>query len=410
MIYGNQLDSDFSYVCKRPCKETNAYKTKGKHMSKKHDSETLARNTERPVATEPEQSCRGVQRRSFLKRLGLGGAGLIPAAGWLAGASTARADSGHGGLTRGDAAILRFLAAAEILETDLWQQYTELALGNEAFQKALGVLDEDMPTYVNQNTKDELSHVQFINAYLVSKGHRPVSLEPFRKLPSSQATGSNKTAKRLTNLMNLTVDTSWYTRYRSTGNPDFGDTFPQIVDLVNLPAIPNSDLPVGGDAIQLIANTAGFHFATIEQGGSSLYDSFLPKVDSAEVIRIVAAIGGSEVMHFQIWQDKAGNAPPVPVDTGALFPQLPHSDEQEANGIDPADPIDTNQVMPRPCKFISPHLPLCSVIRPTSTAQAGAMAAATGLTNSGLFKGQSRNFFGVLFGLAEEADEARRES
>src|SRR2546426_1503903 len=374
-------------------------------MLTKSSAKNCVRTIEARAFTEKQSAISQFERRSFFKRLGLGGAALIPAAGWLASASTARADSGHRGLTRGDAAILRFLAAAEILETDLWQQYTELALGNEAFQKALGVLDEDMPTYVNQNTRDELSHVQFINAYLVSKGHRPVNLEPFRKLPSSQATGSNKTAKRLTNLINLTVDTSWYTRYRDPGNPDFGDTFPQIVNLVNLPAIPNTDLPAGSDAIQLIANTAGFHFATIEQGGSGLYDSFLPKVDSSEVIRIVAAIGGSEVMHFQIWQDKAGNAPPVPATTGVLFPQLPHSDEQEANGIDPAEPIDTNQVMPRPCKFISPHLPLCSVIRPTSTAKAGAVAAATGLTNSGLFKGQSEAFFEVLFELAEDADE-----
>src|SRR5258708_24053841 len=203
--------------------------------------------------------------------------------------------------------------------------------------------------------------------------------------------------------MNLTVDTSWYTRYRSTGNPDLGDTFPQIVDLVNLPAIPNSDLTVGSDAIQLIANTAGFHFATIEQGGSSLYDSFLPKASSAEVIRIVAAIGGTEIQHFEIWQDKAGNAPPVPLTTGALFPQLPLAPEQTPNGIDVADPIDTNQVMARPCKFISLHLPLCSVIRPTSTEKGGAKAAAKGLTLSGRFQGQIQGFFEALFALAEAA-------
>ena len=354
---------------------------------------------------------RPLGRRSFLKRIGFGGTALLPAASLLASGSSARADSdGGGGLSHGDTALLRFLAAAEILETDLWQQYNELALGNAAFQQGLFALDGDMPTYVNQNTRDEFTHQDFINAYLVSKGKKPVSLEAFRTLPSSQATGANKTAKRLTNLMNLTVDTSWYTRYRSTGNPDFGDTFPQIVNLVNVPGIPNSDLAVGGDTIQVIANTAGFHFATIEQGGSSLYDSFLPKANSAEVIKIIAAIGGTEVMHFEVWQDKAGNAPPVPLATGSLFPALPIAPDQTPNGIDPADPIDTNQIMPRPCKFISPHLPLCSVIRPTSTAQAGAVAAATALTNSGLFQGQSRTFLQVLFELAEEADSVKRGS
>jgi hypothetical protein len=303
---------------------------------------------------------------------------------------------------------LRFLAAAEILETDLWQQYNELALGNAAFQTGLFALDGDMPSYVNQNTRDEFSHQDFINAYLASKSAKPVSLEKFRTLPSSQATGSNKTAKRLTNLMDLTVDTSWYTRYRSTGNPDFGDSFPQIVNLVNVPAIPNSDLTIGGDDIQVIANTAGFHFATIEQGGSSLYDSMLPRATSVEVLRIIAAIGGTEIQHFEVWQDKAGNAPPVPFDTGARFPALPHSPDQTPNGVDPADPIDTNQIMARPCKFISTKLPLCSVIRPTSTPNAGAVAAATGLTNSGLFTGQSREFFQFLFDLAEDADAAVR--
>jgi hypothetical protein len=333
----------------------------------------------------------------------------VPGSSWLAGKAMAKDGRSGGGLSRGDTAILQFLAAAEILETDLWQQYNELALGNAAFQAGLQVLDGDMPTYVNQNTRNEFTHQDFINAYLVSKGRKPVSLEHYRTLPSSQATGSNKTAKRLTNLMNLTVDTSWYTRYRSTGNPDIGDTFPQIVNLVNLPAIPNGDLSVGGDEIQLIANTAGFHFATIEQGGSSLYDSFLPKANSPEVIRIVAAIGGSEVQHFEIWQDKAGNAPPVPLDTGALFPQLPLAPEQTPNGVDAASPGDTNQVMARPCKFISADLPLCAVVRPTTTAKGGAMAAASGLTKSGLFMGQSEKFFEALFELAENADAAGRD-
>ena len=370
------------------------------------------RKTGGSLLSRPPQTTSRVGRRSFLRHLGLGGAALLPVTSVLASPNmvTGKGFFG-GGITRGDAAILRLLAAAEILETDLWQQYNELALGNEAFQNALFPLDSDMPTYVNQNTRDEFSHQDFLNAYLESKGQKKVNLDPFRTLPSSQATGSNKTAKRLTNLMNLTVDTSWYTRYRGTGNPDFGDVFPQIVNLVNMPGIPNSDLPVGGDDIQVIANTAGFHFATIEQGGASLYDSLLPKASSVEVIKIVAAIGGTEVIHFEVWQDKAGNAPPVPAtgpNEGSRFPDLPHSPDQTPNGVDPADPIDTNQIMPRPCTFISKDLPPCSVIRPTSTAQAGAVAAFRGFTAMGLFQGQSEAFFDFVFELAEEADQARR--
>jgi hypothetical protein len=220
-----------------------------------------------------------IGRRSFMKRLGLAGAAL-PAGAIIANSARAKEHDGkdhNERLTKGDAALLRFLAAAEILETDLWQQYNELALGNESFQLALNILDGDEATYVDLNTRDELSHAVFLNAYLMSKGAKPVDLEPFRNLPSSQATGSNKTAKRLTNLMNLTVDTSWYFRYRSAMNPDFGAMFPQIVNLVNVPGIPNSDLPPPVDSngnilpsgfeIQFIGNVAGFHFATIEQGG-----------------------------------------------------------------------------------------------------------------------------------------------
>jgi len=353
----------------------------------------------------------GFGRRSFLKRLGLGGTALVPGAGLLASTGSSRAQS-FGGLTFGDAAILRFAAAAEIIETDLWQQYTELALGNVPFLRALQSLDGDMPTYVNQNTRDERSHEKFLNAYLMSKGAQPVSLDAFRRLPSSQATGSNKSAKRLTNLMNLTVDTSWFLRYRSPGNPDFGDSFAQIVSLVNTPAIPNGDLPLGSDDIQVIANTAGFHFATIEQGGASLYTSFLHKVTSPEVARIVGSIGGTEVMHFELWQDKAGNAPAVP----GRFPQLPvaPNDPTTGNtffpgdGTDPSQPDFTNQVMPAPCTFINPNLPLCSVIRPTLTIKAGATAAANGLKASGLFSGQQDDFFDALFELAEQADAASR--
>jgi len=351
-----------------------------------------------------------------MKRLGVAGVAALPAGALLVNASPARAAGSNSRLSKGDAAVLRFLAAAEIIETDLWQQYTELALGNAAFQAGLITLDGDMPTYVNQNTRDEFTHQNFINRYLESKGEKPVSLEAFRKLPSSQATGSNKSAKRLTSLMNLTVDTSWFLRYRFPGNPDFGDHFDQIVNLQNVPGIPNHDLPLPSDAangfkIQLIANIAGFHFATIEQGGSSLYLAMAEKVTSLEVLRIVGSIGGTEIMHFQTWQDKAGNAPMLTDNHGhVVFPDLPHAPDPTTDGIDHSDPQDTNQIMPAPCKFISPHLPLCSIIRPSSERFAGAKAAATAFTDMGVFQGQSNGFFNLLAELAEEADEAQRDN
>ncbi len=352
-----------------------------------------------------------------MKRLGLGGTALLPASSLLTGGTAARAAGFRGGLSRGDVAILKFLAAAEILESDLWQQYNELALGNEAYQLALNVLDGDEATYVNLNTRDEFSHAAFINGYLESKGHRPVSLEQFRTLPSSQATGSNKTAKRLTNLMHLTVDTSFYFRYRSALNPDFGATFPQIVDLVNVPGIPNSDLPPptdlnNGFLVQFIANTAGFHFASIEQGGASLYQSFLPKATSPEVIKIVGAIGGTEIQHYQTWTDKAGNAPALTDNNGnIIFPQLPAAPAlpNPPDGTDNATANDTNQIFATPCAFIDPNLPLCSVIRPISTRQGGAVATIAFFKSDGLFIGQSQAFLDFLSELAEAADAAQRE-
>jgi hypothetical protein len=218
--------------------------------------------------------------------------------------------------------------------------------------------------------------------------------------------------------MRLTVDTSFYFRYRSALNPDFGATFPQIVDLVNVAGIPNSDLPLptdpaNGFMIQFIANVAGFHFASIEQGGASLYQSFLPKVISSEVIRIVGAIGGTEIQHYQTWTDKAGNAPMLTDNHGnTIFPQLPMAPDlpNPPDGTDNAGPNDTNQIFATPCEFIAPNLPVCSVIRPISTEQGGAKATVAFFKDDGLFIGQTQGFLDFLNELAAEADAARRES
>jgi hypothetical protein len=341
-----------------------------------------------------------VARRSFLRSLGLGAALLTPAAGMIAGAGRARAAAfGSSGATTGDIDIMRFLAAAELLETDLWQQYSELANGNDTYKEAIEAIDDDFPQYIADNTDDELSHATFLNAYIASVGGEPVNLDAFRTLPSSRATGAQQIG-RLTNLGNLTVDTSWWIRYRSTENPDFGATFPQLINIVNKPAIPPHDLPAG-DRIQAIANTAAFHFGTIEQGGSSLYDTMSLKVTDLTVLRIVTSIGGTEVFHFAIWNDNAGNVVPVHV-RGLTFPDIEtvfEGDELRQKDL----------IMPEPCQFIDPSLPPCSVIRPTSLENAGAMAAVTALTSSGLFIGQSQEFFDTLNALAAAADAPVRQ-
>jgi Ferritin-like domain len=359
-------------------------------------------------------------RRSFLRgSLATGaatvGAGILgnglPAFGHERGERSGR-------LNKGDAAMLRFAAAVETLETDFWVQYNELGgiqdrevpggSGNAPYTAALKVLDSDFDQYIHDNTDDEITHFTFLNAYLASKGADTVNLERFRTLPGSMATGSSGQA-RLTNLMNLTLDTSWWTRYRSARhNPDLDPNFkfPQAVPALaagQFPAIPRSDDDLSpSDHLQAIANTAGFHMPTVEQGGNSLYPAMAQRATSAEVLRILISIGPTETMHFQTWHDKAGNAPPLTDSTnGLVFPDLN------------APPFgghlfQTNLIMPEPCPFLSRKLPRCSVIRPTET-----KGIATGvvkfLTDMGLFFGQSGEFFELLRDLAEDADAARRE-
>jgi hypothetical protein len=336
-----------------------------------------------------------VGRRFFMKSVALAGASFLPVG--AAFADRDRQGAGKESINQSDAAILRFLAAAEILETDAWQQYNELSNLSGPYMDALENIDEDMPAYVTQNTADEFSHQNFLNAFLVKMRKQPANLDQFRTLPSSPVAPIQ--AGRLTNLMHLNVDTSWYLRYRSTGNPDFGDSFGQVVTINDRPGVPVQDQSAYTAAqMQAIANTAAFHFAMIEQGGSSLYDALSLKCTSLLALRIVTSIEGSEVAHFEIWHDKAGDAPPVDSGDGLVFPDL---------NLNPDTA--TNLVMPRPCKFISEDLPLCSIIRPTSIALAGASAAAHFLTDTGLFHGQSSEFFDVLFGLAEDADNAARE-
>jgi hypothetical protein len=357
-----------------------------------------------------EQSGPGTNRRSFLLKGAVVGAGAIAAGRGLAHPSSA---SAGGEVTSGDVAILQFLAAAELVEADLWEQYNELAgiqdselrggHGNRAYRRALSVLDDDMPQYIHDNADDEQSHANFINAYLASKGADPINLDKFRTLPSSKVSGARQIG-RLTNLTNLTIDTSWWTRYRSDSkNPDLGDKLPQAVpDLAvgQHTAIPRSDHDLRPrKRLQAIANTAAFHFATIEQGGTSLYASLAQRVTSPEVLRILLSIGPTETMHFQTWQDKAGNAPPLTDPrTGLTFPKL------KARG----ELFRANLIMPEPTVFLDRKFPTCSIIRPSQT-EGAALGAAGGLIAMGLFKGQSREFFAAVKALADAADAAQRQ-
>lgn len=366
-----------------------------------------------------------INRRSFVKN-GLTAAGVATVgSGLLVNGTSALAEGSEthsGRLSSGDAALLRFAAAAEILETDFWVQYNELGgiqdsevssgSGNPAYTAALAVLDPDMAQYIHDNTDDEFTHQNFLNAYLASKGAATISLEEFRTLPGSAATGSSG-KQRLTNLTQLTLDTSWWTRYRSSKhNPDLDPNFvfPQAIPTLAVhqhTAIPRTDDDTtDSNFLQAIANTAAFHFPTIEQGGNSLYPSMAQRASSVEVLRILISIGPTETMHFQTWSDKAGNAPQLtavdPV-TGVSV-TFPNLNSPPFGG----QTFQTNLIMPEPCPFLSRKLPHCSIIRPTET-KGIAMGVVNFLTAMGLFIGQSPAFFELLKDLAKDADSARRE-
>jgi hypothetical protein len=351
-------------------------------------------------------------RRSFLKA-GAVGAGAIMGAGLLApGVPAFRQERNEDGpLTRGDVAILQLLLAAEIIETDLWTQYRELG-GVEAtnslsqpYIDALTQLDGDMPQYISDNTDDEISHVAFLHAYLKSKGQDPVDLRRFANLSPSTVPGVPQTG-RITNLKQLSVDTSWWTRYRSKENPDLGARFPQAVPSLAIgqhPAIPafQADLQ-DPNHVQAIANTAGFHFAFIEQAGTSVYATLSQRVSSPEVLRITTSIGGGEIMHFQVWHDKAGNA--VALTDNQAGGRLTFVNLTENQ----PESLQANLIMPEPCNFIK-GLPECSIIRPTGAGQIDALGAINGFIADGLFIGQSKEFIQLLLELAFEADQAKRE-
>jgi hypothetical protein len=379
-----------------------------------------SRDENRPLEDNSENRKprkRFISRRSFLSKTIALGAGTV-GAGVL---SSIRAAEASSSLSPGDAALLRFPAALEILEADFWIQYNELGgiqdtevpggHGNPAYIEALEVIEDEMGDYIHDNTDDEITHHQFLNAYLVSRGAPPANLNAFRTLMGSTATGvnPNKIGHRLTNLTRLQIDTSWWTRYRDDShNPDLdpNHVFPQAVPTLAVnrhTAIPRTDADTSdSDFLQAIANTAAFHFPTIEQGGTSLYAALAQRATDAEVLRILMSIGPTETMHFQTWSDVAGNAPPLTAVDPVTGVSVTFPDLEVENEL-----FDKALIMPEPCPFLSRSLPIVSIIRPT-----GIRGAATNtlrfLRNMGLFIGQSEAFFAYMTQLAQEADAARR--
>jgi hypothetical protein len=394
---------------------------KGMKTMRKPTANDSTKNENRPLEDNLEERFkprkRYISRRSFLGNTIALGAGTM-GAGLLASIRTAEASDG---LSPGDAALLRFPAALETIEADFWIQYNELAgiqddevpggSGNPAYTAAIQVMDDEMDAYIHDNTDDEITHWHFLNAYLVSKGAAPANLDAFRTLMGSTATGVNPDliGHRLTNLTQLTIDTSWWTRYRDDKhNPDLDPNFvfKQAVPTLGVnqhTAIPRTDADTSDpNFLQAIANTAGFHFPTIEQGGSSLYPSLAQRATNVEVLRILISIGPTETMHFQTWSDTAGNAPPLRAVDPVTGVRVEFRDLEVENEL-----FDKALIMPEPCPFLDRSLPIVSIIRPTNT-EGVAMGALQFLTNMGLFIGQSNAFFAYMTQLAQDADAAER--
>jgi hypothetical protein len=434
-----------NYPIHRGCSVLNGLPNQSMETRNSNNSNSIFIKGRKEMDNSGSGIKQSANRRSFLKKGVLGVGAAAVGAGVLTGKAVAFEreddDDARAPITKGDISILKFLQALEQVEEDLWRQYAELGGpkdaefsgltgGNVAYTNSLLKLDGDMPQYIHDNTDDEISHARFLGKYLQLKlGVKSADLSEFRVLASSQATGVDPNRpKRLTNLTQLTIDTSFWTRYRSITNPDFDPKaqFDQAVQGLNVgfhAAIPRTDKDtLDSNLIDAIAFTAGFHFAFIEQGGSSLYPTLAQKVTNLEVLRILLSIGPSETMHFQTWQDKAGNAntgnPDLtvtdPVNGSTVtFTDLHVAQGESENETDNQGKVlQANLIMPEPTHFLDPKFGPVAIIRPTSTKLNGAVASVQGFVDDNLFldpnTGKNTGIVDVLMDLAEEADAARR--
>ena len=351
-------------------------------------------NTPLPALTTPPNQS-GVDRRDFLKRLGLAGAAVPVGAALLTGGAPAivRAQTATG-FNAGDVAILRFLNLAEFVGADLYSQISDLANTAGPFRAALQAIDPFLPFYIFQSARDEISHALWLNAFLSSRGLPTVDVNPFRTLPSSRATGAAQVG-RLTNLTMLNVDTSYYNRLRQNFNPDLGPEAPQIATIVGQPAIPVDDSRSALE-VQVAAYTATFYIGFQSAGEVGNYGSFQPKVTSPVLSQIFAGITPVEGVHLDFTQAALVNIAGLDAGPNAVFPDLR------------SRPQFAHKFSPRPTKFIDPSLPNIAVARPGTTELIGAVALVRRLTAANLFLGQSAAFMAQGMELAAAADAAVR--
>ena len=314
-------------------------------------------------------------------------------------------DFDSGDLTKSDVTILRFLAAIELIESDLWQQYDELGGVAEGaqnpYQLALQFLDDRASRYITENAVDEISHSTYLNAYLESEGADPVNFDRFRSLPGSLSKIAQDTG-RLTNLLHLSMDTSWLFHARQMEDSKIDP--PGIVRITNRPAIPHTDADLGNAArIQEIAKTAALHFGYVEHLVSSLYATFSNKVQRAKVLKVALGIGGNEVAHLLGWMDSGYGSLWAPFQCARALAQIPSSADEATMA---ARFISSGLNFPIPPSPTNEFLAGCATLLPVEARYGGAVDTINLFSQNGIFVGQSPEFLWMLLQMAEDADSA----
>ena len=357
----------------------------------------------------PKRSLFGLER---LTASGMLTASVAAAGTMLSRASSAAIgrslDFADEGLTKSDIAILRFLATIELIECDLWQQYEELGGLTEgaqnSYQLALQFLDHNSSRQISHNCICEASHATFLNEFLKSEGAEPVDLNRFRILSGSSAAGARDVG-RLTNLMHLNLDTSWHIRYHRTNTRgEFDSPIPRAMRVVNRPSIPRSEEDLSEpEHIQVIANTAAFHFGYVEHSVSSLYSSICRKGRRAKVLKIALGIGGQEIAQFLGWIDLGSrviSGTSLGLDSSSTATEV-DSQVLSSFNVTPTKLPDSSHG-----EFIWNGLLADSVIRRPDERFGGSAATVNCFTKNGLFVGQPDEFLRSLQSLASEADDA----
>jgi hypothetical protein len=313
-------------------------------------------------------------------------------------------DYDSGELTKNDIAILRFLSALELIESDVWQQYEELGgvkLGSQdPYRLALQSLDDNLSHFITSCALDEISHTTYLTLYLESEGVDPVNLDRYRTLRGSRAAGALNFGQ-LTNLQHLNLDLGVWAA-PSSGESRWKDRYltPDADRIIGLQSIPSTDADLEEPSeVRVIAKTALLHFGYLENLVSKLYVSLSQRIRRVKILEVTFGIGGNEIAHYHASLDLARN-----VIQGSQF-LMDDSERSTAGRPVASSPYFLERE--RPTRSLHGAAgPDESVRRPAGSDLSLAAETIARLAEGGLFIGQSPTFTHTLFQMAHEADRA----